>query len=311
MPSLKSIFFQDLGTKALALILALAVWVHVFSGQEREMTFRIPLSVAPLPPQLALAGEVPDELRLRVRATGAELVKLKTRSFDAQVTVEDPQEGNLQRPILGTDVRFPRGIRPAVVDILGPRLLNLAIEPVESRLVPVAIRFTAQIPQGQALVEPPQADPASVQLSGPRSVLAATDSVEIEPLQWQDRWGRLELPVKLRLPQGLSAESESVRVVLEVEPRRVERYGPLAIEVISSRPDSMSRLEPDSGTVIVNGAASVVDGIKASRVRMYTDLRGLASGLQTAPLQALIPGLPRGSLAKVVCVPESVLVEID
>ena len=72
MPSLRRILFQDLGTKTLALILALAIYVHVFSGQEREMNFRVPLHVAPLPSDLALVGGYPEEVRIRVRATGAE-----------------------------------------------------------------------------------------------------------------------------------------------------------------------------------------------------------------------------------------------
>lgn len=311
MLNLRTMLFQDLGTKALALILALAIYVHVFSGQEREMTYRIPLSLAQLPSDLALAEELPEEVRVRVRATGAELVKLSTRRFDAQVTLDDPQEGVLQRPVLGSDVRFPHGVRPVLVEILGPRVLNVTIEPVESALLPVALRFKDPIPADRALVTRPKIEPMAVRVSGPRSVVAMQESVATEPVEIKDWSGELDLPVPLSVPAGLGAEEETVRVVMVIEEKRIRRFTPLPIEIVSQRAGHPVTVSPDTGGVVVRGAASIVDRVNPQRVRLFADLRSRRNGPQTVALRALVPGLPPSARVAVLCVPESVAVQSE
>ena len=311
MLSLRRILFRDLGTKALALILALAIYVHVFSGQERELTFRVPLQVSPLPSGLALAGEYPNEARIRVRATGADLVKLSRRRPHAQVKLDEPQEGNLQRPLLGSDVVFPHGIRPVQVEVLEPRVLNLLIEPITSALVPIAVRFDEPLPPNRAMSKLPETTPGTVRVSGPQSLVAAIDSVETMPLVFDGATGSQELQVALHPPPPLSTEPESVLVKLHTEVRRVERFAPIAVELLPQQEDGLVWVFPDSGAVIVTGAESLIDRVNANRIRLLADLRGRGGGAQRIELRAIVPGMPASAPIQVRCDPESVSVRLQ
>lgn len=307
MPSLRRILFQDLGTKALALILALAIYVHVFSGQEREMNFRVPLQVAALPSDLALAGGYPEEARIRVRATGAELMRLSTRRFHAEVKLDEPKEGNLQRPLQGSDVKFPHGVRPVHVEILEPRVLNLLIEPTTSGRFPVAVRMSEALPRDRAMAKQPDTDPGTVEVVGPKSLVTGLDSVETIPFRYEDLPESQELKVPLWLPQGLSSEEDSVTVRLYTEKKRVRRFAPVAVELLPPQ-DGVIWVFPDSGSVIVAGAESVVEKVDADKVRILADLRGRGSGSTRIGLRAIVPGLPALAPSKVRCDPESVSV---
>jgi hypothetical protein len=311
MLGLRKLLFRDLGTKALALVLALAIYVHVFSGQERELSFRVPLEISPLPSGLALAGEYPNEARIRVRATGADLVKLSRRRPHAEVELAEPQEGNLQRPLLGSDVVFPHGIDPVQVEVLEPRVLNLLIEPVTSSLVPIAVRYEGPLPPRQAMSTQPETDPGTVRISGPKSVVAAVDSVRTEPLAFPDSVGSREQQVSLRLPDGLTAEPESVRVVTRTEARRVRRFGPMAVELLPAREEGLRWVIPDSGAVIVIGAESIVERVNPNRIRLLADLRGPGGGAQRIALRAIVPGMPPSAPVRVRCDPESVTVRLQ
>lgn len=310
MLSLRKILFRDLGTKALALVLALAIYVHVFSGQERELTFRVPLQISSLPSGLALAGEYASEARIRVRATGANLVKLSRRRPRAQVELAEPQEGNLQRPLLGSDVVFPHGIQAAHVEVLEPKVLNLRIEPVTSAMVPVAVRFERSLPPHRAMTRPPDTNPRTVRVSGPRSLIASVDSILTRPVVLADSAGVLEQQVALELPPRLAAEPESVVVVTHTEPRRVRRFGPIAVELVPARQDGLLRVLPDSGTVIVSGAQSIIDGVNANKITLLADLRGRGEEARRVQLRAIVPGMPASAPVRVRCDPESVSVRL-
>jgi hypothetical protein len=311
MLSLRRIFFRDLGTKALALVLALAIYVHVFSGQERELTYRVPLTVAPLPAGLALAGEYPDEARIRVRATGADLVKLSRRRPRAEVELAEPQEGNLQRPLLGSDVVFPHGIDPVQVEILEPRVLNLQIEPVTSALVPIAVRFEGVLAPSRAMPKPPETTPGTVRISGPQSVVGSVDSVQTEPFILPDTTGLHEQRAALRLPPSLTAEPESVLVATVTEERRVRRFGPIAVELLPAQEDGLLWVIPDSGAVIVIGADSIIERVNPNRIKLLADLRGRGWGAQRVELRAIVPGIPASAPIRMRCDPESVTVRLQ
>ena len=308
MPSLRKIFFEDLGTKALALVLAMAIYVHVFSGQERELTFRIPLSVSPPPAGLAYAGEIPDHVRVRVRATGADLVRLSTKRFAAEVKIEDPQEGVWQRPVLGSDVRLPHGVRPVAVEVIEPRVLHLRIEPVRALQLPVALRTEEPLSAGRALARLPEVDPPLVEVRGPRSLLESLDSIPTFPVRMESEPGRSDRLVGLDIPEGVSAQLESVTVRIEVERRAVRVFGPIAIERLPPQGDRLDEIWPDSGTVRVSGAASIVERLNPPRIRLLADLRARPEGATRVVLRPIVPGLPAGAPVLIRAVPDSVSV---
>ncbi len=311
MASLRKILFEDLGTKSLALILALAVWVHVFSGQERQGTFHVPLRIAPLPAGLALASEIPENVALRVRATGGDLFKLSTRDFLAWVELENPHEGPLQRPLLGSDVRLPQGVNASLVEIIDPTVLDLTIEPTTSAEIPVAVRLAEPWPRHQALVHPPEADPARVRITGPRTRVESLEQVETWPVELRDGPGIQEVGVPLALPVGLTAEVESVEVRLETEPLGVERYDAIPVELLPPQGEDLIWVHPDSGAVQVTGATSIIQRVKSNRVRLLADLRGRGGGSRRIALRAIVPGLPASAPVTIRCIPESVSVRLQ
>ncbi|MBD3161530.1 MAG: hypothetical protein GF346_04875 [Candidatus Eisenbacteria bacterium] len=310
MPSLRKIFFEDLGTKALALVLALAIYVHVFSGQERELTFRIPLVISPPPTGLAYASEVPEQVRVRVRATGADLVKLSTRRFSAEVKLEDPEEGAWQRPLHGSDVKFPHGVRPVSVEVLEPRVLNLQIEPLRTVQIPVKLRTDGGLAPDRALARSPEIEPPRIEVRGPRSRIEAVDSIPTVPVQLGPEIPDGEQRVALDLPEGVTTQRDSVRVRLDVERRIVRDYGPIAIERLPPQGDRLEAMWPDSGMVVVSGAATIVERLNPSRIRLLADLRGRPNGEARIVLRPIVPGLPAGAPVQVRAMPDSVSVRL-
>jgi hypothetical protein len=308
MPNLRRILFADIGTKALSLILALAVYVHVFSGREQEMTYRVPLAISPLPAGLTIANELPTEVRVRVRASGKDLLKLRTRPFRAEIAIDSPRAETLQRPILGSDFRMPQGVRVSSVEVLDPRALTLSIERVSTKTAPVAVRVQEEPGDDRALLGRPTTAPRSVRLIGPASILASIDSAETEPIPI----GRAsDREAVILTPTGVSAEPPRVSVRIATDARHTRRFAGIPIELAPPQKERLLWVQPPAAQVALTGAASVVDLIPPSHVHVIGELGRTTVGAQRVRLRVVVSGLTEEQPLQIACFPESASVRLQ
>lgn len=295
----------SMGLKLLALVLALAVYVHVFSGRVQEMVFRVPLVVDRLPTTLALASPPPDEVKVRVRGYGKDLLKLRARSFKAEVRLESPRKGVFQRPVLGSDMRFPEGIQPLSVEVLEPHLIELRIEDAARRVLPIRATLVGSLPEDRALASLPRAEPAQVAVSGPESVLDTLQSISTAPVSLENIHGDFSSKVALALPAGVASDPGSVRLSIELEERLTRQSAPLPIVVNAPLGIRIASVEPESARVVVSGAVSVVGQLDLSSPRLTADVARRIRGPARVAVQARIPALPHPAPVTLECVPES------
>lgn len=308
MVGFRRVVFQDFGTKVLALILALAVYVHVFSGQEREMVYHVPLQLSPLPAGLATASEIPSQVKVRVHASGKDLLKLRTQRFQAEIRLDTRSAGTLQRPILGSDVKLPWGIRNATVEVIEPQALELVIEKITSASLPVKVRTRGSLPTARVLSARPDAEPPKVRVSGPASVLAAAESVATEPVDLDDLRGAYDRDVRLVAPPGLMLEADHVRVRMEAVEGRLRITGEIPVELIGVQGDAKPIVRPEVASVLIGGPASALDKIDLRAIRVVADFRRRNPRSLHVALRPIVPGLTPASVIAVQCRPESVTV---
>ncbi|MDM7917031.1 MAG: YbbR-like domain-containing protein [Candidatus Eisenbacteria bacterium] len=312
MSGLRSILFQDLGTKALALILALAAYVHVLSTQDREVVYEVPLRITEIPAGLALADSPPEKARVRVRASGKDLIKLRTRPFEVELSLQQARAGELQRPVLGSDVEIPRTIPTTLIEVLEPQVVHLTLEPVVTESKPVAVRVEGYLPTDRALLRRPVAAPARVRATGGRSKVAAVDSIRTVPIDLGRAGGEHSFTVDLDAPSGLSLDRETVTVQVETGEKVMRFLRFLPVQVVPSqgeRPALLS-LDPDSATIVLAGASSVVQAADPRRARLIAELPPHAAGAVRVRLRAVLPGVsPRAPLT-IRTEPESVTVRL-
>lgn len=308
MMDLRRLLFRDLRIKALALVMALAVYVHVFSGQDRETVYTVPIMIAPLPAGLVLANTPPEEARVRVHASGKDLLKLRTRGFRAEVMLDSPRAGSLQRPLLGSDFQLPRGVRTISVEVLDPLVLHLELESAATAERPVAPRITGRMPADRALFHRPIPEPAVIRVDGPRSEIASLDSVRTKPVSIDGLRGDFEREVELDLPPNMTTQPERVLLRIELEERMDRRSPLLPVQVASTAQARVVAVDPDSATLVVAGAVSVVRPLKLVDAQLVADIQRRGPRMQKVPLKAVIPDRPAGAPLSVQCEPESVQV---
>lgn len=200
--------------KLAALALSVIVWVVVASQEmtSQLVAVRVELTMAPT---VALARPLPPVTAL-VSGPGRELIKLYATPLVLRAAVPDSVRGSTYRlDVRPTDVEIPRNAKVTVQEI-EPRELPVVLDRMARRTVPVALRAVLHPESGYSFIEPIVVTPATVYISGPRSLVLAFDSIPTEALELRGLTGRFARSLLIDT-RGLS--------VLQVVPREVVLSG--------------------------------------------------------------------------------------
>ena len=165
---------QNLGLAALALLLALALWLFVTDRENpteaRTFNSAIPLELVNTPGDLAVSNVSETSVRIRIEGARNELDGLTAEDFRATADLGGLTAG-LQS--VAVEVEPPNG-RVNVVNIT-PGRVEVTLEPLRTKDVPVRVS-TFGSPQAGFAVGDARVDPETVTASGPESLVALVES---------------------------------------------------------------------------------------------------------------------------------------
>jgi hypothetical protein len=214
MGLIRSLLFDNLGLKLVALLLALAVYLHVFTERTATMVVAFPVQITNLPDSLALGGAVPADVSAELQGTGKQFIRLWLTEPRLEVSLAGAEPGRLHRIVTADDLPLIESDRLTVRRMIGPDTLDLQIEPKLTRTLPVAPRVELAIQHDTAWSGAARAEPPVAVVSGPRRAIAALDSVRLEPIRLGTGRDSAKVGVHpAELPPGASIEPESFRVV--------------------------------------------------------------------------------------------------
>ena len=74
----RTILFENMGLKVASLLLALLLYAHVVTDQERESVVQIPIAAVGLADTLTSVGEFPPRVAVKVRGKWKDLIDRKS-----------------------------------------------------------------------------------------------------------------------------------------------------------------------------------------------------------------------------------------
>jgi YbbR domain-containing protein len=220
MNVLRGLLFENLGLKFTALLLALLVYLNVYTDRATTMLVSFPLEYHELADSLVLAGPAPAMVQARLRGTGKQLIFMRVKEPRLRLSLAGARRGRFEHSLAASDLPLPADGSITVEDLVGPRLISLEIDRRATRDLPVAPRVLGQPAPGHDWSGVALADPMRVRVTGPEQVLAGLDSLELEPVRLEGRRDTLTGLVALaNLPEGCTAEPAAVTVRLRIQRR--------------------------------------------------------------------------------------------
>lgn len=212
MNVLRGFLFDNLGLKFTALLLAVAVYLNVYTDRTTVMLVSFPVEFTDLPDSLALGGPAPAVVQAQMRGTWKQLIGMRVREPRLKLSLLGAGTGRFSRALTPSDLPMSeQGV--TVENLIGPRMIEIDIDHRVTRTLPVAARVEGEPAAGFAFQGGVQYEPATVRVTGAASAVLALDSLVLETLSVAGRRDTVRAEL---MPEGLpdwcTGEPSLVRV---------------------------------------------------------------------------------------------------
>jgi hypothetical protein len=284
MNLLRSMLFDNLGLKLVALLLAVVVYLNVYTDRPATMTVSFPIQITDLADSLSLSGPAPAAVQAELRGTAKQLIRLRVTEPPVKVSLAGVGVGHFERALGAEDLPIPEGVQLQLDRLVSPRTLELEVDRRTTRDVPVAARVDgspAALWDGTFVLRPTR-----VMVSGPAAALATLDSVRLVPLSLA---GRRDTVTASLAPQGLpdwcSMDPDHVELSVPLEPGVTRR---ITVNVQAPGESTAWVFEPNHVTAIITTPRRLMDQAFADvQATWQLSGHGLANGERRAAVRPL------------------------
>ena len=220
MNLLRGWLLDNLGLKLTALVLAVIVYLNVYTDRSGTMLLSFPLDFADLPDSLSLSGPAPAVVQAELRGTYKQLIGLRVKEPRLRIPMGGAAPGHFTRALVPSDLPLPAGSSVAVENLVGPRVIEVDVDRRARRDVPIAIRVEGTPAAGYAWRGVAVIEPAVVHVSGPHAALVHLDSLRLAPVRVDGRRDTVRVDAAIpTLPDWCVADPPVVRVKLALSRR--------------------------------------------------------------------------------------------
>ena len=179
-PSAFKWLLRNLGALALALVLAVTVWVSAVTGADpdevRPFPRAIPLEITGQDPGLVIIGDVPQSINVTLRAPRSIWDKLSTADSPVRAVIDlaglSAGEHNLE-------VQIQIRVAPVRVISVSPQSIGLHLETLASKTFPINLAIRGEVAVGFK-AGAPEMDMSQITLSGPAPLIAQVTRIQAD-----------------------------------------------------------------------------------------------------------------------------------
>ena len=276
--------FRHFGLKALSVGLAALLWLVIAGEETVERGLRIPLELQQFPEGLELQSEAPALVDVRVRGSSGALSRMGPGDVVAVLDLHAAGSGQRLLSLTPDQVRTPLGVQ--VVQVT-PATVALVFEHTGTRQVPIAPAVEGS-PEPGYIVGKITADPATVEVVGPKSAVErATDAVT-EPVSVSGARASVTRSVTVGVldPSLRLKGPRSTTVTIQVLPGPIEQAvadGTVRFQNLGA--SLAAQALPNVVRVILHDSRQGPHHVGTEDVVAYVDLTGLGAGEYSLPVR--------------------------
>jgi len=215
MNLIRALLIENLGLKLVSLLLALVVYLHVFTERPATMVVSFPLQIEDLSDSLSLSGHVPAAVQAELTGTGKQFIRLWLTEPRLKISLAGIGPGHFERAVTSDDLPLISSDRLAVSRLVSPDVLSFRLDRKIERSIPVAARLEGaprpgMIWNGEIIVRP-----EVVRVRGPQRAVAALDSVRLVPVRLESGRDSVRAEVGAEnLPEWCEIDPSAVLVIV-------------------------------------------------------------------------------------------------
>jgi YbbR domain-containing protein len=284
--SVISALSSDLGLRIFSLVFAVGLWLFVNVGQKpAEWPFQVPVELRNVPSEVMVSNAGVDRVEVRMIGPPAVLSTVDANSMKIVLDLEGARPGNSTFRLGPDFFNPPRGVRIARIN---PSVINLRLDSVAARSLPVTVRFGGKVPVGYKIARV-EVNPMTVKVQGPANEVNRMGSVDTQPIELEGKGGQFKKEVRLSSDgQLVSLSPDRVTVLVTLEEEIVTKVIP-RLEVKGKNFAGKYAVSPGSVYLRLSGPKRIMDQLQIGADQAYIDLKGLEPGNLSLQLSFSLP----------------------
>lgn len=272
MNFLRQLFLNNVGLKAISLLLATLLWWQIASQETVLRTISVPVEFVNLQANLEISNDYPKQVEVDIQSQRS-IGRGEELALSAVIDLKNAKPGTEIIPLTEEQIKN----KPSEVEILSitPARIRLQLEHTLRKLVKVDADVIGK-PAESFQINGIQVVPPEVLISGPESRVKKVSTARTEPISVEGRRGTLTREVYLDLedPRLRIESTPSVSVIVDIQEKRKEvRLGEVAVSCIPD--NTQAHLYTRSVKVIGTVPISFRGKIDPSNFRAVVDLSEL------------------------------------
>ncbi len=264
---------ENLGLKALAILIAITLWAVVFGTKTIEISKDVPFEVTTSEDQ-GLEDVLPDKITFRLSGPKAFLTSITNRIEEPiRVNLKEMKPGLINYRIYSDAIKLPLGVK---VQSINPTVIPIRIEEQKRKLVNIELQLIGKEKLGDRLVRA-EVLPPQVRIRGPKNRIAAITSLKTFPIEIGNLQHTTIFPLTFDFRSfGVELDSVLPELSVEVQGRgqafRV-KHVPLKLNATAK-----AKCEESEVTVIVRTGVGENIKVDGDQVKAEIDARDLPEG---------------------------------
>ncbi|HET6487205.1 MAG TPA: CdaR family protein [Spirochaetia bacterium] len=262
----------DLPVKVICLAAAVVLFLFHRVNTLTERFFSVPLEVT-TPSGLAVASAFPKTVRITLRGAEEAIFPILEEDIEASVDLDTYRSAGIYQAQVKVNRKGTAlNVEPLEINV-DPGQITFTLEPLTERRVSVIPDIRGEPAYGYELVQS-TVSPSSVAIRGARSRVQGVSAVPTEEIDLTGRTGSFASRVRILLPNALLriAGDPSVDFKATIQESIVtRRFDAVPISTVDLSPHLTLRSPIPPGSVQVQGAQLVVDGVRPEQVRLVLD----------------------------------------
>ena len=264
---------ENLGLKALAILIAITLWAVVFGTKTIEISKDVPFEVTTSEDQ-GLEDVLPDKITFRLSGPKAFLTSITNRIEEPiRVNLKEMKPGLINYRIYSDAIKLPLGVK---VQSINPTVIPIRIEEQKRKLVNIDLQLIGREKLGDRMVRA-EVLPPQVRIRGPKNRIAAITSLKTFPVEIGNLQHTTIFPLTFDFRSfGVELDSALPELNVEVQGRgqafRV-KHVPLKLNATSK-----AKCEESEVTVIVRTGVGENIKVDGEQVKAEIDARDLPEG---------------------------------
>lgn len=280
-----SLASSNLGLKLFSLVFALGLWLFVNAGQKAaERAVEVPLEFRNIPSDVMVANPGVGQIEVRVMGPPALLSTIDPDYLKVVLDLDGARPGTSTFRLSPDFFNPPRGVR---ITRISPSVIDLKLELVAVRSLPVTVRFGGKPPFGYKVARV-EVQPEAVRVRGPANEVNRMVTVDTLPLEFEGR-GQMTREVRLSSAgKTLSFSPDRVTVSVALQEEWMTReFSRLEVRVKDFT--GGYSVSPRRVYLRLSGPKRILDQLQVGAEQVYVDLKGLGPGSHTLPLSFKLP----------------------